>query len=133
MIDKPFYIIIAAYAFSFGFLGAQFLADSYGATLTAPDGTVIRNAFDDIIQIGNINNAATIVNSTATNSTGLLNPVDLVVAAASVASALFQLMTGTYVFNILYLFGVPAVFIVPIAAIYIILLARTVIALIRGI
>lgn len=133
MIDKPFYIIIAAYAFSFGFLGAQYLADSYGITLTAPDGTVIRNGLEDIIQISNINSAANSVNSTSTNQTGLITTVDLVVAAAEVAVTLFQLLTGTYVFNILYLFGIPAVFIVPIAVIYIILLARTVIALIRGV
>lgn len=133
MIDKPFYIIIAAYAFSFGFLGAQFMADSYGITLTAPDGTVVKNGLTDIIQIGNINTFSNAVNNTATNSTGLLNAVDLVVAAATVASSLFQLMTGAYVFNILYLFGVPAVFIVPIVVIYYIILARAVIALIRGI
>lgn len=133
MIDKPFFIIIAAYAFSFSFLGAQFLADSFGITLTAPDGTVIKNGLQDIIQISNINTAATSVNNTATNQTGLLSSVNLLVGAATIAVTIFQLLTGTYVFNILYLFGIPAVFIVPISVIYMILLARTVIALIRGI
>ena len=131
MIDKPFYIIIAAYAFSFGFLGAQFLADSYGIILTAPDGTVIKNAMQDIIKISNINTMSTQVNSTVGNFSGItLEPV---LNAAAIAWSLFQLLTGTYVFNILYLFGIPPVFIVPIGVIYMIMLARTVIALIRGI
>ena len=131
MIDKPFYIIMAAYAFSFGFLGAQFLADSYGITLTAPDGTVIKNAMTDIIQIGNINTMSAQVTNSTSNQTGL--SLDPIFYAASIAWSLFQLLTGTYVFNILYLFGVPSVFIVPIGALYTIMLARTVIALIRGI
>ena len=131
MIDKPFYIIIAAYCFSFGFLGAQFLADSYGIIMTAPDGTIIKNAVIDIIQIGNINTMTLQVNSTVGNFSGIT--LDPILNAASIAWSLFQLLTGTYVFNILYLFGVPAVFIVPIGVVYMIMLARTVIALIRGI
>jgi len=114
-------------------LGAQFLADSYGITLTAPDGTPIANALQDIIRISNINTASTTINQTATNSTGILTAVNLVVGSAQIAITLFQLMTGTYVFNLLYLFGVPAVFIVPIAVIYVILLAIMVIAKIRGV
>jgi len=42
-------------------------------------------------------------------------------------------MTGTYVFNLLYLFGIPPIFIVPIGVIYTILLAIMVIAKIRGV
>lgn len=114
-------------------MGAQFLADSYGITLTAPDGTVIENGLQDIIQISNINTAAVSINQTATNATGLLTAVDLVVGAADVAVTLFQLMTGTYVFNLLSLFGIPPVFIIPIGVIYTILLAIMIIAKIRGV
>lgn len=131
MIDKPFYIIIAAYCFSFGFLAAQFMADSYGIILTAPDGTVIKNAMTDIIRVSNLNTMSTQVNSTVGNFSGIT--LDPILNAASIAWSLFQLMTGIYVFNILTLFGVPPVFIVPITVVYFILLARTIIALIRGI
>ena len=131
MIDKPFYIIIAAYCFSFGFLGAQFLADSYGIVMTAPDGTIIRNAVTDIIQIGHINTMSTQVNATVSNFSGIT--LDPILNAAAIAWSLFQLMTGVYVFNILTLFGIPAVFIIPITVVYYIFLARTLIALIRGI
>ena len=114
-------------------MGAQFLADSYGITLTAPDGTPIANGLQDIIRISNINTASTVINNTATNQTGILTAVGLVVGAAQIAVTLFQLMTGTYVFNLLSLFGVPSVFIVPIAVIYTILLAIMIIAKIRGV
>ena len=99
--------------------------------MTAPDGTIIKNAVIDIIQIGNINTMTLQVNSTVGNFSGIT--LDPILNAASIAWSLFQLLTGTYVFNILYLFGVPPVFIVPIGIIYMIMLARTVIALIRGI
>lgn len=129
MIDKPFYIIIAAYAFSFGFLGAQYLADSFGITLMTPDGQIIKNELQDVINIANINTAS--VNVTGANETAFV--LDPVFAGAQTAWTLLQLLTGTYVFNLLYVFGIPAVFIVPVSVIYIILLLRTFIALIRGV
>jgi len=138
LIDKPFYIILAAYSFSFGILGAQFLADSYGITLTAPDGTIVKNALLDYIQQDTINqfsaNVTASNNGTGDGSSSFgawgLQPI---IEAANIATFLFYLVTGTYIFNILYLFGVPAIFIIPIVVIYFILLARSIIALIRGV
>lgn len=130
MIDKPFYIIIAAYAFSFGLLGAQFMADSYGITLTAPDGTIIRNALLDYIQEDTLNEFASNVTSSNNGTSWGLEPI---IQAGNIATFLFYLLTGTYIFNFLYLFGVPAIFIIPIVIIYFLLLARSIIALIRGV
>jgi len=138
MIDKPFYIIIAAYSFSFGLLGAQFMADSYGIVLTAPDGTVIKNALLEYINEDQINTFSSNVtasnNGTGDGSSSFgawgLQPI---IEAANIATFLFYLMTGTLIFNFLYLFGVPAIFIIPIVVIYFILLARAIIALIRGV
>ena len=130
MIDKPFYIILAAYSFSFGMLGAQFLADSYGITLTAPDGTIIKNALLDYINTNTINQFSSNVTASNNGTSWGLEPI---IQAANIATFLFYLITGTYIFNILYLFGVPAIFIIPIVVIYFILLARSIIALIRGI
>lgn len=101
--------------------------------MTAPDGTPIANGLQDIIRISNINTASTTINQTATNQTGVLTAVNLVVGAAQIAVTLFQLMTGTYVFNLMSLFGIPAVFIVPISVIYTILLAIMIIAKVRGV
>ena len=53
--------------------------------------------------------------------------------AARVALLLFQIITGTYIFTILTYFGVPAIFVAGITMIYVILLARTIIAYLRGI
>ena len=130
MIDKPFYIIIAAYSFSFGLLGAQFMADSYGITLTAPDGTVIKNALLEYINEDQINTFSSNVTASNNGSSWGLEPI---IQAGNIATFLFYLLTGTLIFNFLYLFGVPAIFIIPIVVIYFILLARAIIALIRGV
>ena len=130
MIDKPFYIILAAYSFSFGILGAQFLADSYGIVLTAPDGTIIKNALLDYIQTDTLNTFATNVTASNNGTSWGLAPI---IQAGNIATFIFYLLTGTYIFNILYLFGVPGIFIVPIVIIYFVLLGRAIIALIRGV
>ena len=130
MIDKPFYIILAAYSFSFGMLGAQFLADSYGITLTAPDGTIIKNALLEYVREDTLNTFSTNVTASNNGTSWGLEPI---LQAANIATFLFYLLTGTYIFNILYLFGVPGIFIIPIVIIYFILLGRAIIALIRGI
>ena len=130
MIDKPFYIIIAAYSFSFGLLGAQFMADSYGIVLTAPDGTVIKNALLEYINEDQINTFSSNVTASNNGSSWGLEPI---IQAGNIATFLFYLLTGTLIFNFLYLFGVPAIFIIPIVVIYFILLARSIIALIRGV
>ena len=130
MIDKPFYIIIAAYSFSFGLLGAQFMADSYGIVLTAPDGTVIKNALLEYINEDQINTFSQNVTASNNGTSWGLEPI---IQAGNIATFLFYLLTGTLIFNFLYMFGVPAIFIIPIVVIYFILLARTIIALIRGV
>ena len=130
MIDKPFYIIIAAYSFSFGLLGAQFMADSYGIVLTAPDGTVIKNALLEYINEDQINTFSSNVSASNNGSSWGLEPI---IQAGNIATFLFYLLTGTLIFNFLYLFGVPAIFIIPIVVFYFILLARAIIALIRGV
>jgi len=130
MIDKPFYIIIAAYSFSFGLLGAQFMADSYGIVLTAPDGTVIKNALLEYINEDQINTFSSNVTASNNGTSWGLEPI---IQAGNIATFLFYLLTGTLIFNFLYLFGVPAIFIIPIVVIYFILLARAIIALIRGV
>jgi hypothetical protein len=53
--------------------------------------------------------------------------------AAFVGWELIGLMSGTYVFNIMYLMGVPLWFVTAFIGLYILLLARTVIGYIRGI
>jgi len=133
MINKPLYIIIFVYSVSFSMLGAQFLADSYGITMVNQDGVPIKSTVIDNIRIENLNTAtANIVsNQTSERETEWIN--NPILAGATIAWELFLLLSGTYIFNIMFQFGIPIIFIVPISAIYIILLANTLIAKIRGV
>ena len=106
------------------------MADSYGITLTAPDGTVIKNALLEYINEDEINQFSQNVTASNNGTSWGLEPI---LQAGNIATFLFYLLTGTYIFNILFLFGVPGIFIVPIVIIYFVLLGRAIIALIRGV
>ncbi len=133
MINKPLYIIIFVYCVSFSLLGAQFLADSYGIVMQNQDGDPIKSTVIDNIKIENLNlmSQEIIANQTQEREDEFI--LDPIFAGASIAWELFLLLSGTYVFNIMFQFGIPVIFIVPISAIYLILLANTLIAKIRGV
>jgi hypothetical protein len=57
------------------------------------------------------------------------NPIT---SAASQVFQLFQIITGTYAFNLLVFIGIPEVFVVGISMIYVILLSIWTIMLLRG-
>lgn len=129
MLDKPLFIIITLYALSISLLGAQYMADSYGLTLRAPDGTAIAPNIIDFTDIASINaKTSSVKNLNQTQFT-----LDPVFAGASLALTLFQILTGALIFNLLYLFGMPTIFIVAISIPYWLLLINTLIAKIRGV
>lgn len=126
------------YMLSLGFLGAQFLADSYGVTMETPDGTPIRSGILDFINQDFVNTFSSNVTNQVNQTSGQPGGTDFfinnpIVAGATMAWSLFLLMTGTYIFNLLYLFGVPTIFIIMFAAPYMFLLVNTLIAKIRGV
>jgi hypothetical protein len=129
MIDKPLFIIICMYTFSFSLLGAQYMADAYGVTITAPDGTPIRATLLDVTDTTTVNTLTTNVTDTD-NTEFILEPI---ITGAKLAWNFFQILTGTLIFNILFLFGVPEIFIGGIAIVYSFLMINTVIAKIRGV
>ncbi len=133
MINKPLYIIIFVYCVSFSMLGAQFLADSYGITMVNQDGNPIKSEVVDNIRIENLNTATSEIISNQTQAREDEFILDPIFAGASIAWELFLLLSGTYIFNIMFQFGIPVIFIVPISAIYLIMLANTLIAKIRGV
>ena len=53
--------------------------------------------------------------------------------AAFVAWELVTLMTGTYIFYIMFLFGVPEIFVLVFVTLYVLLLARAILGYVRGI
>jgi len=130
MIEKSLYIMIFMYATSFGLLGAQFLVgDVIGVTMTDIEGNPLKSSILTTIQVDTLGTSAQ--NVIGTNQTTVVS--DPITAAAGIAWELIQLMTGTYIFNIAYLMGVPLIIVAGMTLLYIILLMRTIIAYLRGV
>ena len=136
MIEKALIIIIVIYSISFSALGFQYIiGDVFGFTITSLDGTEVRSHILDWIDEDNLNTVTeNIITANFTQNTSAFDKViDSTIAAAFVGWELVTLMSGTYVFNLLYLLGVPPIFIAGMVILYIFLLGRTVIGYIRGI
>lgn len=131
MIDKSIYIVMFMYALSFSFLTVQFIAaDLMGFTMTNFDGVPMES---ELLGITNITNLNTASKNVATANYTVIDVAAAFFAAGNVVKELLLLLTGTYIFNILVFFGVPAIFVAGMMGLYIFFLARTIIALIRGI
>lgn len=136
MIEKALIIIIVMYAVSFSALGFQYvIGDLFGFTITNYKGDEVKSDILDWINESYLNTVSTnIVTANFTeNETAFNKVIDSTIAAAYVGWELVQLMTGTYVFKLLFLLGVPEIFIAGMVILYIFLLGRTIIGYIRGI
>ena len=144
MIEKALIVIIAMYAIGFMLLVAQFVyADTFGLTLVSWTNQPIKSALigngtTGILQVGSLNTLQQNVTSN-TRSATVTNPIG---TAAGMAWEIMLLMTGTYIFNILYLLlgggdgahnSVAAIIVTPFVVIYVILLMRAIVGYIRGI
>lgn len=129
MIEKALIAIVFMYAVSFSLLGGQFVMDSFGITMTNSDGVEIRSSLLSIVDTNEINT----VTGQLTSVNGTQAGLDPFGVAAVLTVELLQLMTGTYIFNILFLFGVPAIFVYGMVVLYALLLFRALIAYLRGI
>ena len=130
MIEKPLIIMITMYALSFGLLSMQFMVgDVLGMDITSGDGTSIRPQILTDTNVAQLNNStSTIVGQSQNTVTN--NPI---LAAATIAWELFMLLTGTYIFSLLSLFGVPSIFIAGMVILYVLMLSRSIIGYLRGI
>uniref|UniRef100_A0AAT9J7B8 ORF41 n=1 Tax=Nitrosopumilaceae spindle-shaped virus TaxID=3065433 RepID=A0AAT9J7B8_9VIRU len=137
MIDKALTIIIAMYAIGFSMLGVQYtVASSFGVTMISPvTGEPIESALVGYIQEGEFNTRTqNIVGADFQGNSTYYNKVEtFTTSAAFVAWELIELMTGTYIFHILLLFGVPQIWVTLFIALYVLLLARAIIGYVRGI
>ena len=149
MIDKALIIIIFMYAVSFSILGVQYeLGDRFNVTLVTiidvydsngniiiPSGTAIESSLLSTINEGELNQrAVNIVQANFTTNSTFYDKVEtFTTGAAFVAWELVTLLSGTYIFNIMYLLGVPLHFVIGLLAIYLFLLARAIIGYVRGI
>lgn len=120
-------------AVSIGIAVAQFVyADAYGITLLDFQGHPLKDIILQITNIGTVNTLVGEANSlNSTNIGG--NPLGVASGIASLAVTLVELVTGTYVFDILYHLGVPVIFVVGMIILYVALLARAILGWIRGV
>lgn len=149
MIDKAWIVMIFMYCVSFAFIGTQWMlgdvlqhdlvtftdVTSLGGT-TYPAGTEIKPLFQGFANLDAINTVSVSV------TTGDYHPSDnsffdkvltSTTTAAFIAWDGVTLLTGTYIFNIMILFGIPIIFVMGFEVVYIFFLIRTAIALIRGV
>lgn len=136
MIEKALIVIIFMYAVSMSVLGAQLvLADAFGITLTNLEGVPIESHIVGFINETELNQrTANIASANFTGNTTYYDKIEtFTTSAAYVAWELITLLTGTYIFNIMYLMGVPLHFVLIFVTLYILLLARAIIGYIRGI
>lgn len=130
MIEKSLIVIIFMYSVSFSMIGGQYiLGDVFGINMVNFEGVEIRSSLLDVIDTGNINSVTGNLNNL--NQTTISdNPI---VAAGELVWDIITLLTGTYIFNLLLLFGVPDIFIAGMVIIYAIMLFRTLIGYLRGV
>ena len=130
-------ILIFMYCVSFSLLAGQyFLGDVLGITLTAWDGTEIKSGILDFLDQDALNE---VTESIAQVNTTRNNTLDAVTQSfelgLTIGFELLTLLTGTYMFNLLYLLIGPdsGIFIAGLIAVYAILLGRAIIAYLRGV
>ena len=129
-------IIIFMYAVGFSMLGVQYtLADTFGITMTNMEGTPIKSALHGFIKDDGINERTqNIVSANYQGNSTYFDKVEtFTTGAAFVAWELVTLMTGTYIFYIMFLFGVPEIFVLVFVTLYVLLLARAILGYVRGI
>lgn len=135
MIDKSLYVIIFFYATGFMLLGVQFvLGDVYHIEMTNLDGDPLQSGILAIIDTDNINAiTANIANATDAENSTLDAIVNAFQLGYNVGIEFALLLTGTYIFNIMYFFDIPILIIAGFVALYLFCVGRTLIAYIRGV
>lgn len=128
LMDKAIYAIVFMYAVSFSLFAAQYvIGDVLGITILGPNGQPVNS---NLLSITNTSQFNTI----SINGTSTLRPATSTQALTSAAQAgfeLFQLLTGTYIFNLLLFFGIPLIMIYPISGIFGILAIRSMVGMIK--
>lgn len=123
------------YSVSFAVLAGQYLiGDVFGITLKNYNGDEIRTPLLDVIDQDTLNSVTlSIANANDTRDDTLSALENAYQVGISVGFDLVMLLTGTYIFNLLWLLGVPPIIIAGMVIIYAILLGRALIAYIRGV
>lgn len=145
MIEEALKIMLFMWSVSFSVLGGQYVVgDVFGITLTndwtdfdgdgSPDNIPLKSHLLTLIDIDTINETTeNIVTGNFQQNTTYYDKVEtFTTGAAFVAWELITLMSGTYIFNFMYLMGIPLIFIGFFVLIYLALLGRAIILYVRG-
>ena len=123
--EKTIIVIIAMYSLSIMLLVGQWaIGDIFGITMTDFQGHSLKPALFSSINSGQINS----IQGNVTNTNILTQAVNVITTTGLYIFQVIQLASGTYIFNILYYLGVPAIMVIGMTMIYIILLMITVIS-----
>lgn len=129
MIEKALIVIIFMYSVSFSLLGGQYIMAVYDIELVNVDGTPYESALLDIIDTDEINSVTDNLN-TINGTEAESNPIEV---AAGLVVDLIGIMTGAYIFNVLWLAGIPDIFVNGVIVLYAFMLFRALIGYLRGI
>jgi hypothetical protein len=132
--DKALKMIIMMYIVNFAILGVQWeILDPYGITIRNFDGVEIKSAVHEYVNQEQLNQYtdSIITADYQTNSTAFDKIETSVTAGVFVVWELITLMTGTHVFYLLILMGVPPIFVAIFVIAYVLLLARAIIGYLR--
>ena len=129
--------MIFMYALTTSLLAVQYMiADTYDMSLTNYKGESLAPPLLNIAQVSNFNEASTNIIDTNFNGTVDGRPFDKVVDFnQSMAYSVFQflsILSGTYVFYIMYFLGIPLVVVGGFILLYSLLLIRTIVGILRG-
>lgn len=137
MIDKALIIIITMYALGLMMVGLEStLLQVYHVEMISPlTGEPVKGAVEGYLQMSEFNARSANIASAdfTTNSTFYDRVETFTTGAAFIAWELVTLMSGTYIFHIMILFGIPQWFVTAFIILYILLLARAIIGYVRGI
>ena len=137
MIEKSLMVIIFMYAASFSMLGIQYTLDSVGFDIIGANGEAMESQVIGFINTGELNERTEAFTNPVNGTEA--NPLDNLIgqpitAAAAMVVEIFTLMTGTYIFNILFfVVGIPTIWISGFVVLYFFMLMRTIVAYLRGI
>lgn len=116
-------------------LAGQYLfADPFGREVTNFNGVTIKDEVLGFLNMSSVNEITSEVADAESLSNSTLDAVeDAFNVGIQIGFLGLQIMTGTFIFNLLYLLGIPAIVIAGMVVIYAFLLVDAIIARIRGI
>lgn len=138
MIDKSLIIILIMYVITISLMTFEYTwAAPYGLSLTNFQGEAITPVLESTLPQDRLNQIQTDVLTTNINATVGGEPFDRVgdfnLGMAYTAWEYISLLSGTYMFYILYFMGVPLPLVIGMSLIYGFFFIRTVVGILRGI